>query len=73
MAFAAEVAWLSTRPADTLRSGALVVSIADAAWVLATIGVLAAGVLMIALPMVVFFIFAQRYIIGGVTAGAVKG
>ena len=34
---------------------------------------LAAGVLMIALPMVVFFIFAQRFIIGGVTAGAVKG
>ncbi len=34
---------------------------------------LAAGVLMIALPMVVFFIFMQRFIIGGVTAGAVKG
>jgi raffinose/stachyose/melibiose transport system permease protein len=34
---------------------------------------LAAGVLMIALPMVVFFIFMQRYISGGVTAGAVKG
>ena len=34
---------------------------------------LAAGVLMIALPMVVFFVFMQRYIIGGVTAGAVKG
>jgi len=34
---------------------------------------LASGVLMIALPMVVFFIFMQRYIIGGVTAGAVKG
>jgi ABC-type maltose transport system permease subunit len=29
--------------------------------------------LMIALPMVVFFIFMQRYISGGVTAGAVKG
>lgn len=34
---------------------------------------LAAAVLMIALPMAVFFIFMQRYIIGGVTAGAVKG
>jgi raffinose/stachyose/melibiose transport system permease protein len=34
---------------------------------------LASGVLMIALPMVIFFIFMQRYIIGGVTAGAVKG
>lgn len=34
---------------------------------------LAAGVLMIALPMIVFFVFMQRYIIGGVTAGAVKG
>jgi raffinose/stachyose/melibiose transport system permease protein len=35
--------------------------------------VLAAAVLMITLPMAVFFVFAQRWIIGGVTAGAVKG
>jgi raffinose/stachyose/melibiose transport system permease protein len=35
--------------------------------------VLAAAVLMIAAPMAVFFVFMQRYIIGGVTAGAVKG
>jgi raffinose/stachyose/melibiose transport system permease protein len=35
--------------------------------------VLAAAVLMIAAPMAVFFILMQRYIIGGVTAGAVKG
>jgi raffinose/stachyose/melibiose transport system permease protein len=35
--------------------------------------VLAAAVLMIAAPMTVFFIFMQRYIIGGVTSGAVKG
>jgi len=35
--------------------------------------VLAAAVLMIAAPMGVFFVFMQRYIIGGVTAGAVKG
>jgi raffinose/stachyose/melibiose transport system permease protein len=34
---------------------------------------LAAAVLMMTLPMVVFFVFAQRWIIGGVTAGAVKG
>jgi len=34
---------------------------------------LAAAVLMMTLPMVVFFILAQRWIIGGVTAGAVKG
>ena len=34
---------------------------------------LAAAVLMMTLPMVVFFIIAQRWIIGGVTAGAVKG
>lgn len=34
---------------------------------------LAAAVLMMALPMVVFFVIAQRWIIGGVTAGAVKG
>lgn len=35
--------------------------------------VLAAAVLMIAVPIAVFFVFMQRYIIGGVTAGAVKG
>lgn len=35
--------------------------------------VLAAAVLMIAAPMTIFYIFMQRYIIGGVTAGAVKG
>jgi raffinose/stachyose/melibiose transport system permease protein len=34
---------------------------------------LAAAVLMIALPMAIFFVVMQRYIIGGVTAGAVKG
>ena len=34
---------------------------------------LAAAVLMIALPMAIFFIVMQRFIIGGVTAGAVKG
>lgn len=34
---------------------------------------LAAAVLMIAAPMTIFFVFMQRYIIGGVTAGAVKG
>jgi raffinose/stachyose/melibiose transport system permease protein len=34
---------------------------------------LASAVLMMTLPMVVFFVFAQRWIIGGVTAGAVKG
>ncbi len=35
--------------------------------------VLAAAVLMIALPMVVFYLFLQRYIIGGVTAGSLRG
>ena len=35
--------------------------------------VIAAAVLMIAAPMAIFFVFMQRYIIGGVTAGAVKG
>jgi raffinose/stachyose/melibiose transport system permease protein len=34
---------------------------------------LAAAVLMITLPMAIFFVLAQRWIIGGVTAGAVKG
>jgi raffinose/stachyose/melibiose transport system permease protein len=35
--------------------------------------VLAAAVLLMAAPMTVFFVLMQRYIIGGVTAGAVKG
>jgi len=35
--------------------------------------VLAAAVLMIAVPIAAFFVLMQRYIIGGVTAGAVKG
>lgn len=35
--------------------------------------VLAAAVLMIAAPMAFFFVLMQRYVIGGVTAGSVKG
>lgn len=34
---------------------------------------LAAAVLILALPMVVLFVFLQRYIIGGFTAGSVRG
>jgi raffinose/stachyose/melibiose transport system permease protein len=34
---------------------------------------LSAAVLMIALPMILFFIFLQRYIVGGVTAGSIRG
>lgn len=34
---------------------------------------LAAAVLMLALPMVILFLFLQRYIISGLTGGAVKG
>jgi raffinose/stachyose/melibiose transport system permease protein len=34
---------------------------------------LAAAVLMLMLPMLVLFLFLQRYIISGLTAGAVKG
>ncbi len=34
---------------------------------------IAAAVLMLMLPMLVLFMFLQRYIIGGLTAGAVKG
>jgi raffinose/stachyose/melibiose transport system permease protein len=34
---------------------------------------LAAAVLMLMTPMLVLFVFLQRYIIGGLTAGAVKG
>lgn len=35
--------------------------------------VLAAAVLMLALPMVILFLFLQRYIVSGLTAGSVKG
>ena len=34
---------------------------------------LAAAVLMLAVPMIILFLFLQRYIISGLTAGAVKG
>ena len=34
---------------------------------------LAAAVLMLALPMVVLFLFLQRYIISGFTAGSLRG
>ncbi len=34
---------------------------------------IASAVLMLMLPMLILFIFLQRYIIGGLTAGAVKG
>jgi arabinogalactan oligomer/maltooligosaccharide transport system permease protein len=36
-------------------------------------GVFAAGSLLLAVPTVVLFQFLQRYIVGGLTAGAVKG
>lgn len=35
--------------------------------------VLAAAVLMLALPMLILFLFLQRYIVSGLTAGSVKG
>lgn len=35
--------------------------------------VLAAGIMIMALPMVILFLFLQRYIISGLTGGAVKG
>lgn len=35
--------------------------------------VLAAAVLMLALPMIILFLFLQRYIVSGLTAGSVKG
>jgi arabinogalactan oligomer/maltooligosaccharide transport system permease protein len=36
-------------------------------------GVFAAGALILAIPVVVLFQFLQRYIVGGLTGGAVKG
>ncbi|MDR0848759.1 MAG: sugar ABC transporter permease [Propionibacteriaceae bacterium] len=40
----------------------------DANW-----GVFAAGAVIAALPVMALFLFLQRYIVGGLTAGAVKG
>ena len=36
-------------------------------------GIFAAGALIVAIPTVALFQFLQRYIVGGITAGAVKG
>lgn len=37
------------------------------------LGVFAAGALLVAVPVVLLFLFLQRYIVGGITAGGVKG
>jgi arabinogalactan oligomer/maltooligosaccharide transport system permease protein len=37
------------------------------------LGVFAAGALLTALPIVLLFQFLQRFIVGGLTSGAVKG
>ena len=37
------------------------------------LGVFAAGALLTAVPVVLLFMFLQRYIVGGITAGGVKG
>ena len=39
----------------------------------ANFGMFAAGTLLTAIPTVVLFYFLQRYIVGGLTSGAVKG
>jgi raffinose/stachyose/melibiose transport system permease protein len=36
-------------------------------------GLMMAGALIIVFPILVFFLFMQRFIIAGMTAGAVKG
>jgi arabinogalactan oligomer/maltooligosaccharide transport system permease protein len=36
-------------------------------------GVFAAGALLAAVPVILLYMFLQRYIVGGLTAGAVKG
>ena len=38
-----------------------------------TFGVFAAGSVLLAIPTVALFQFLQRYIVGGLTAGATKG
>lgn len=43
-------------------------SLLDANW-----GLFAAGAVISAVPVLVLFLFLQRYIVGGLTAGAVKG
>jgi arabinogalactan oligomer/maltooligosaccharide transport system permease protein len=40
----------------------------DANW-----GLFAAGAVLAALPVLLLFLFLQRYIVSGLTAGAVKG
>ena len=37
------------------------------------LGVFAAGALLIAIPVMVLFLYLQRFIVGGITAGGVKG
>lgn len=37
------------------------------------LGVFAAGALLTAIPVVLLFLYLQRYIVGGITAGGVKG
>jgi len=36
-------------------------------------GVFSAGALLAALPTIILFMFFQRYLVGGLTTGAVKG
>ena len=37
------------------------------------LGVFAAGALMTAIPVILLFLYLQRFIVGGITAGGVKG
>jgi arabinogalactan oligomer/maltooligosaccharide transport system permease protein len=37
------------------------------------LGVFAAGSIMTAIPVVLLFLYLQRFIVGGITAGGVKG
>ncbi|HLS62420.1 MAG TPA: sugar ABC transporter permease, partial [Ruania sp.] len=40
----------------------------DARW-----GIFAAGAVISAIPVLLLFLFLQRYIVGGLTSGSVKG
>jgi multiple sugar transport system permease protein/sn-glycerol 3-phosphate transport system permease protein len=60
----------NTASMRTLPVGLLILKDEEglAAW-----GTIMAGTLLVLAPMLLIFLIAQRYIVGGITAGALKG